>query len=89
MIQCPRARSPFCVQYKHVFSMHFLRNDGSIISHGNILMNFFHANVNMLNLVSDQYEKDHMSSSFFNKFVKSTELTKNMKEKTQAVLGVL
>ena len=62
--------------------MHFLRNDGSIISHGTILMIFFHVNVNMLNLVS-------MSSCFFNKFVNSTELTKNMKEKTQAVLSVL
>ena len=58
-----------------------------IFKHFLILMNFFYVNVNMLNLVSDQYEKDPMSSSFFNKFVNSTELTKNMKEK--AVLGVL
>ena len=64
MFQCPRAHSPSCVQYKHVFSMHFLGNDGSIISHGNILMKFFYGNVNMLNLLSDQYEKDPMSSSF-------------------------
>ena len=67
--------------------MHFFGNDGSIISYGNILMKFFYVNVNMLNLVSDQYEKDPLSNSFFNKFVNSTELTKNMKEKNSISFG--